>query len=69
MKKKPTVTLRGRGRDPVARHAGPNTTYSLNFGSAIRDNNEGNPLYSMRYVFLRVPRSTPMLLTGYTADS
>ena len=43
MKKKPTVTLRGRGiviqlRDTLA----PNTTYSLNFGSAIRDNNEGN---------------------------
>ena len=70
MKKKPTVTLRGRGiviqlRDTLA----PNTTYSLNFGSAIRDNNEGNPLYSMRYVFSTGPEIDSMLLTGYTADS
>ena len=70
MKKKPTVTLRGRGiviqlRDTLA----PNTTYSLNFGSAIRDNNAGNPLYSMRYVFSTGPEIDSMLLTGYTADS
>ena len=70
MKKKPTVSLRGRGvviqlRDTLA----PNTTYSLNFGSAIRDNNEGNPLYSMRYVFSTGPEIDSMLLTGYTADS
>ena len=70
MKKKPTVTLRGRGiviqlRDTLA----PNTTYSLNFGSAIRDNNEGNPLYSMRYVFSTGPEIDSMVLSGYTADS
>ena len=44
MKKKPLVSLRGRGvviqlRDTLE----ANTTYALNFGSAIRDNNEGNP--------------------------
>ena len=70
MKKKPLITLRGRGivvqlRDTLA----PNTTYALNFGSAIRDNNEGNPLYSMRYVFSTGPEIDSMLLTGYTADS
>ena len=70
MKKKPTVTLRGRGivvqlRDTLE----PNTTYALNFGSAIRDNNEGNPLYSMRYVFSTGPEIDSMVLSGYTADS
>ncbi|MEJ7589082.1 MAG: Ig-like domain-containing protein [Ferruginibacter sp.] len=29
----------------------PNTTYSINFGNAIRDNNEGNPYQNFTYVF------------------
>ena len=29
----------------------PNTTYSINFGNAIRDNNENNPLKNFTYVF------------------
>ncbi len=29
----------------------PNTTYSINFGNAIKDNNEGNPLKNFTYVF------------------
>ena len=54
MKKKPTITLRGRGISVQLRDTlRENTTYALNFGSAICDNNEGNPLYSMRYVFPR----------------
>ena len=65
MKKKPLITLRGRGiviqlRDTLA----PNTTYALNFGSAIRDNNEGNPLYSMRYVFSTGPEIDSMVAFG-----
>ena len=70
MKKKPLVSLRGRGvviqlRDTLE----ANTTYALNFGSAIRDNNEGNPLYSMRYVFSTGPEIDSMVFSGYTADS
>ena len=70
MKKKPTVSIRGRGiviqlRDTLL----PNTTYALNFGSAVRDNNEGNPLYSMRYVFSTGPEIDSMIVSGYTADS
>src|SRR5437868_5566494 len=37
----------------------PNTTYSINFGNAIKDNNEGNPLRNLNYVFS----------TGNTIDS
>lgn len=29
----------------------PNTTYSINFGNAIKDNNEGNPFKNFTYVF------------------
>ena len=29
----------------------PNTTYSLNFGQSIEDNNEGNPYKKFKYVF------------------
>lgn len=70
MKKKPLVSLRGRGvvvqlRDTLD----SNTTYALNFGGAIRDNNEGNPLNSMRYVFSTGPTIDSMYLSGYTADS
>lgn len=70
MKKKPLVSLRGRGiviqlRDTLA----PNTTYALNFGSSIRDNNEGNPLYSMRYVFSTGSEIDSMVMSGYTADA
>lgn len=70
MKKKPLITLRGRGivvqlRDTLE----PNTTYSLNFSSAIRDNNEGNALHSMRYVFSTGPEIDSMVCSGYTADS
>ncbi|MEP7144586.1 MAG: Ig-like domain-containing protein [Ferruginibacter sp.] len=37
----------------------PNTTYAINFGNAIRDNNEGNPIRNFTYVFS----------TGKTIDS
>ena len=62
--------MRGRGiviqlRDTLL----PNTTYALNFGSALRDNNEGNPLHSMRYVFSTGPEIDSMILSGYTADA
>lgn len=70
MKKKPTLTLRGRGvviqlRDTLM----PNTTYALNFGSTVCDNNEGNPLHSLRYVFSTGPTIDSMFVSGYTADS
>ncbi len=69
MKKKPTLTIRGRGilvqlRDTLRE----NTTYALNFGSSVRDNNEGNPLNGLRYVFSTGPEIDSMIVSGYTAD-
>ena len=70
MKKKPTVTRRGHGivvtmKDTLR----PNTTYAINFGSSIQDNNESNPLHSMRYVFSTGDEIDSMYMSGYTADS
>ena len=70
MKKKPSVTRRDKGiviqiKDTLR----PNTTYAINFGSSIQDNNEGNPLHSMRYVFSTGPEVDSMYMSGYTADS
>ena len=70
MKKKPILTIRGKGiaiqiRDTLLE----NTTYALNFGSSVRDNNEGNPLNAMRYVFSTGNEVDSMYCSGYTADS
>ena len=70
MKKKPQVTIRGKGivitiRDTLKE----NTTYAIDLGSAIRDNNEGNPLNAMRYVFSTGDKVDSMMCSGYTADS
>ena len=70
MKKKPTVARRGKGivitiKDTLR----PNTTYAINFGSSIQDNNEGNPLHSMRYVFSTGNEIDSMYMSGYTGDS
>ncbi len=70
MKVKPKLSTRGRGvvvtlGDSLA----PNTTYALNFGTTIRDNNEGNPLYSMRYVFSTGDEIDSMIMSGYAEDS
>jgi uncharacterized protein (DUF2141 family) len=42
----------------------PNTTYSINFGSAIVDNNEGNPYKDFIYVFSTGPQIDSFMLSG-----
>ena len=69
MKSNPQMTMRGRGivitlRDTLR----DNTTYALNFGSSIQDNNEGNPLMSFRYVFSTGDTIDSMMMSGYTED-
>ena len=70
LKKQPMVTRRGKGivitlKDTLR----PDITYAINFGSSICDNNEGNPLHSMRYVFSTGDTVDSMYMSGYTADS
>lgn len=70
MKKLPLLSTRGKGivitiRDTLKE----NTTYAIDLGSAICDNNEGNPLNAMRYVFSTGDKVDSMMCSGYTADS
>ena len=71
MRVKPKLSLRGRGlqieinRDSLQ----PNTTYAIEFGSSITDNNEGNPYYGMRYVFSTGDRIDSLIMSGYTENS
>lgn len=52
--KRPEVTLKGRtvtfkfDKDEVLR---PNTTYTINFGTAVKDLHESNPAKDLRFVF------------------
>ncbi len=72
LKRMPTVTIRGRGvqidihPDDTLK---PNTTYAFNFGSSIRDNNEGNTLFGFRYVMSTGKEIDSMVLSGYTVDA
>ncbi|MBE8727296.1 Ig-like domain-containing protein [Flavobacterium hungaricum] len=47
----------------------PNTTYSLNFGQSITDNNEGNPLSQFKYVFSTGSHIDSLKLRGIIRDS
>lgn len=52
LKKKPTVKLKGRSiYVKLEEELHENTTYTLDFGEGIADNNEGNPLGSYQFVF------------------
>ncbi len=42
----------------------PNTTYSINFGNAIVDNNEGNPFKEFTYVFSTGSQIDSFMLSG-----
>lgn len=47
----------------------PNTTYAINFGTSIVDNNEGNPLSYFRYVFSTGNVLDSLSLKGYVKDA
>ncbi|MDR0906995.1 MAG: Ig-like domain-containing protein [Rikenellaceae bacterium] len=70
MKTKPTLAIKGRGVSVTIKDTlEGNQTYALNFGSTVRDNNEGNPLNGLRYVFSTGAAIDSMMMTGYTADA
>lgn len=47
----------------------PNTTYSLNFGQSIEDNNEGNPLSQFKYVFSTGAIIDSLSISGTVKDA
>ena len=71
MKKLPKLLLRGKNLvvELVKDSLAPNTTYAIEFGASIADNNEGNPLHGLRYVFSTGESIDSMLMSGYTEDS
>lgn len=71
MKRKPVATLRGKGIYIQIKDDSllPETTYAIEFGSAVADNNEGNPLHGLRYVFSTGGSIDSMMMSGYTEQS
>jgi hypothetical protein len=47
----------------------PNTTYSLNFGQSIEDNNEGNPYKQFKYVFSTGTYIDSLSISGNIKDA
>lgn len=47
----------------------PNTTYSLNFGQSIQDNNEGNPYPQFKYVFSTGAQIDSLSISGNIKDA
>ncbi len=69
-KKAPKVRLREKRIEVLLRDSvRPNTTYTIDFGSAIVDYNEGNPLGEYRYIFSTGKSIDSMGLAGYVKGS
>lgn len=47
----------------------PNTTYSLNFGQSITDNNEGNAMNQFKYIFSTGPYIDSLSIGGVVKDA
>lgn len=65
MKNKPNIKLKGKGiqikiDDTLTR----NTTYTLNFGNSIVDNNESNPIENFQFVFSTGPDLDSLNFSG-----
>lgn len=71
MGKKPVFTMRGRGIYIQIKDDSllPETTYAIEFGSSVADNNEGNALHGLRYVFSTGSSIDSLICSGYTEDS
>lgn len=69
---KKTVKTRIRNKSVIVSFQEPldsNRTYSLAFGNAIVDNNEGNPLYGYSYSFSTGSNIDSLMLSGTVVDA
>lgn len=65
MKTKPGIRIKGKGIEiKMDDTLTKNTTYTLNFGNSIVDNNEGNPIENFQFVFSTGPNLDSLNLTG-----
>lgn len=71
MGKKPVFTMRGRGIYIQIKDDSllPETTYAIEFGSSVADNNESNALHGLRYVFSTGSAIDSLICSGYTEES
>lgn len=71
MGKKPVFTMRGRGIYIQIKDDSllPETTYAIEFGSSVADNNESNALHGLRYVFSTGNTIDSLICSGYTEES
>jgi Bacterial Ig-like domain len=70
--KRPEITLKGktvRIALDKAETFRPNTTYTINFGEAIKDLHEGNAAKDLRFVFSTGPVIDSLTLTGSVVDA
>ncbi|WP_298145013.1 Ig-like domain-containing protein [Flavobacterium sp.] len=72
LKQQPTVTPTVAAKEFTIRFRDtlkPNTTYCLNFGNSIQDNNEGISLENFRYVFSTGSTIDSLTLEGRVSDA
>lgn len=64
---KPLITVKGKGLEIMFENSLDSlTTYRLDFGSSITDNNEGNPLHGYSFVFSTGPYVDSLVMAGQT---
>lgn len=72
LKQPPTITPTVAAKEFTIRFRDtlkPNTTYSLNFGNSVQDNNEGISLENFRYVFSTGSTIDSLTLEGKVVDA
>jgi hypothetical protein len=68
--RRPVVRTRGKGIDVKFEDTlRSNTTYTIDFGGAVSDLNEGIPFSAFRYVFSTGPIIDSMMITGKVFDA
>lgn len=66
---KPTASAMDRVNIKILDTLKENTTYTINFGDALRDNNEGNVFSNFRYVFSTGDYIDSLILRGKIGDA
>ncbi|MEG1935672.1 MAG: Ig-like domain-containing protein, partial [Rikenellaceae bacterium] len=70
MKRRPRFTVKGKSLIiEFEEKLDSATTYKIDFGNSIQDNNEGNPLVNFAYVFSTGPSIDSLAMSGQVIDA
>jgi uncharacterized protein (DUF2141 family) len=72
LSKRPEITLKGKKITVVLPEEDtlrPNTTYTINFGTAVKDFHEGNPAENLRFVFSTGDYLDSLTVSGSVLDA